>query len=186
MLNAKEKILKNINVSIISLCGFVDKYIFNVLNFYFPFDWGCRIHRLHVCGGVRSPPNECPGYETKQSDGEVPVMLELWGMPSIPGSLWAGVVAPDRALSMGQIGLNCVLMLDWIVWNRIVFLYWICTAQNWMVRNKTPLTFNCKQQQYLYETKLFELELFDSTELAEIDIYFTIKLCTHAKLNCLK
>ena len=25
-------------------------------------------------------PNECPRYDTKQSDGEVPVMLELWGM----------------------------------------------------------------------------------------------------------
>ena len=24
-------------------------------------------------------PNECPGYDTKQSDGEIPVMLELWG-----------------------------------------------------------------------------------------------------------
>ena len=23
------------------------------------------------------PPNECPGYDTKQSDGEVPVMLGL-------------------------------------------------------------------------------------------------------------
>ena len=53
------------------------------------------------------PPNECPGYDTKQSDGVVPVMLELWGMqstpslPSLPGPLWPGVVAPDRALSMG-------------------------------------------------------------------------------------
>ena len=52
-------------------------------------------------------PNECPGYDTKQSDGEVPAMLELWGMrrtpslPSLPGPLWPGVVAPDRALSMG-------------------------------------------------------------------------------------
>ena len=27
-------------------------------------------------------PNECPGNDTKQSDGEVPVMLELWGMQS--------------------------------------------------------------------------------------------------------
>ena len=28
-------------------------------------------------------PNECPRYDTKQSDGEVPVMLELWecGVP---------------------------------------------------------------------------------------------------------
>ena len=53
------------------------------------------------------PPNECPGYDTKQSDGEVPVMLDLWGMqstlslPSLPGPLWPGVVAPDKALSMG-------------------------------------------------------------------------------------
>ena len=50
---------------------------------------------------------ECPGYDTKQSDGEVPAMLELWGMwstlslPSLPGPLWPGVIAPDRALSMG-------------------------------------------------------------------------------------
>ena len=34
--------------------------------------------------------NECPGYNNKQSDGEVPVLLELWGMwstrslPSFP------------------------------------------------------------------------------------------------------
>ena len=58
-------------------------------------------------GGVRPPPNECPGYDTKQSDGEVPAMLELWGMqstpslPSLPGPLLPGVVAPDRALFMG-------------------------------------------------------------------------------------
>ena len=25
------------------------------------------------------PRNECPGYDTKQSDGEVPVILGLWG-----------------------------------------------------------------------------------------------------------
>ena len=57
--------------------------------------------------GKTSPHNECPRYDTKQSDGEVPAMLELWGMrstpslPSLPGPLWPGVVAPDRALSMG-------------------------------------------------------------------------------------
>ena len=62
--------------------------------------------------------NDCPGYDTKQSDGEAPVMLELWGilstplLPSLPGSLWSGVVASDRVLSMGQIELNCVLMLN--------------------------------------------------------------------------
>ena len=29
---------------------------------------------------VRFPFNECLGYDTKQSDGEVPVMLELGGI----------------------------------------------------------------------------------------------------------
>ena len=72
-------------------------------------------------------PNECPGYDTKHTDGEVPVMLEFWGMrstPSLPflqGPLWPGVVAPNRVLSMGQIELNSVLMLNWIGWNRTVF-----------------------------------------------------------------
>ena len=49
--------------------------------------------------------------ETKQFDGEAPVMLELWGMRSTPlllsfqGPPWPGVVAFDRVLSMGQIEL---------------------------------------------------------------------------------
>ena len=70
--------------------------------------WGCRIRRLQFSRGVRLPPrNESHGYDTKQSDGEVPIMLKLWGMqsapllPSLPGPLWPGVVAPDRALFMG-------------------------------------------------------------------------------------
>ena len=63
----------------------------------------------------KTPPNECPGYDTKQSDGEVPAVLELWGMrstpslPSLPGPLRPGVVAPDRALSMGHIELTAYL-----------------------------------------------------------------------------
>ena len=46
-------------------------------------------------------PNEHPVYDTKQSDDKVPVILELWGMwstsslPSLPGPLWSGMVAPD-------------------------------------------------------------------------------------------
>ena len=55
----------------------------------------------------KTPPNECPAYDTKQSDFEAPVVLELWGMlsthslPLLPGQLWARKVAPDRVLSMG-------------------------------------------------------------------------------------
>ena len=61
---------------------------------------GWRMHWLHLCRGV-TPPNKCPGYDTKQSDGEVPVILELWRMqcttslPSFPGLLWPRVVALD-------------------------------------------------------------------------------------------
>ena len=61
----------------------------------------------------KDSPNECPRYNTKQSDGEAPVILELWGrrntslLPSLPGPLWLEAVAPDRVLSMGQIEVNC-------------------------------------------------------------------------------
>ena len=62
-------------------------------------------------------PKECPAYDTKQSDGEVPVMQELWRMrnthslQSLSGPLCSGVIAPDRVLSMGQTELNSILML---------------------------------------------------------------------------
>ena len=60
-------------------------------------------------------------------DGVVPVILEFWGirnahwLSSLPCPLLLGVVAPDRVLSMGQIELNCKLLLNWIAWNRTVF-----------------------------------------------------------------
>ena len=56
-------------------------------------------------------------------------MMGLWGrqitpsLTSHPGLLWPGVVAPERVLSMGQIEQNCVLMLNWIVWNRTVLAF---------------------------------------------------------------
>ena len=65
-------------------------------------------------GGKTPPPNDCPACDTKHSDGEVPVMLEIWGMqstpslPSLPGPLWPRMVAPDRVQSMGHIELDSV------------------------------------------------------------------------------
>ena len=50
---------------------------------------------------------ECLGYDTKQFDGETPIMLELWGMwsipslQSLPGPLWPRKVAPDTVLPLG-------------------------------------------------------------------------------------
>ena len=54
---------------------------------------------------VYDTPHECPGYDTKQSDGEIPLILWLWGMrstpslPSLPGPLWPGIVAPIHRLN---------------------------------------------------------------------------------------
>ena len=111
----------------------------------YPWPWPrVRIHQLYLCRGV-PPPNECPVYDTKQSDDKAPVMLELWRMqntpllPSLPGPLWLKVVSPDRVLSMGQIEINCVLMINWIVWNMIVFDI---------------------ETVYLCKTELFEIEVF--------------------------
>ena len=59
----------------------------------------------------KTPNNKCPGYDTKQSDGVAPAVLQLWGMrstsslPSLLGLLWPRVIAPDKAQSMGQIEL---------------------------------------------------------------------------------
>ena len=45
-------------------------------------------------------------------------MLEFWEMPStpllplLPGLLWPSVVGPNRILLMGQIELNCLLVLN--------------------------------------------------------------------------
>ena len=81
----------------------------------------------------KTPPNECPGYDTKQSDGEVPVKLKLWGMqstlslPSLPGPLWPDLLAPDRALSIVLTELHCFLMLKWIVWNRTILTFKLYT-----------------------------------------------------------
>ena len=44
-------------------------------------------------------------------------------LPSLPGPPWPGVVAIDRVLSIGQIELNCVLILNWIAWNWTVYMY---------------------------------------------------------------
>ena len=71
-----------------------------------PVSWGCRLHRQHLGRRVK-PSNECPGYDSKQSDGEFQVMQELWGMRSTHSLPWLtcphrpGMVAPDRAPSIG-------------------------------------------------------------------------------------
>ena len=64
--------------------------------------WNTQSASLQRCKTPPSP-NECLGYDIKQSNGKALVMLWLWGMrsipslPFLPGPLWPGVVAPDRS-----------------------------------------------------------------------------------------
>ena len=87
----------------------IDKYVSsnNIPLPFFAQSAGAEEYTNCICRGVRPHPHECPGYDTKQSDGEVPVMLEVWGMwsnpllPLLTGPLWPGMVAPDRVVSKG-------------------------------------------------------------------------------------
>ena len=105
-----------------------------------PFGWGCRIYRRHLCRGVRVLPTSVQLMTLNNLE----MFQELWGMrdipslPSLPGSQWPGEVAPDRVLSLSQIGLNCALMLKWTAWNIMVLtLNWVWTntilTLNWIV-----------------------------------------------------
>ena len=59
----------------------------------------------------------------------------LFLLPSLPGplfpevgagSLWHGVVASERVLTMGWIEQNHLLRINWIVWNRTVLTFKSC------------------------------------------------------------
>ena len=57
--------------------------------------------------GKTPPTDECPGYNTRQSDGEAPVqdLWEMWSTSSLsllPGPLWPGMVVPIRISFLGQ------------------------------------------------------------------------------------
>ena len=111
-------------------------------NCFCPVSWDCRIHRLHFCRGAR--PNQ-------RSFGECRALYHCNRK----------VVAPERVLSMDQIELNCLLLLNWVSWNRTVLtlklrtyakLNWLkwnwvcmlnCIIQNWTVFDfETVLSLN--------------------------------------------
>ena len=65
-------------------------------------------------------------------------------LPSLPGSLWPGAVVSDRVLSMGQIELNSVFVLNWIVWNRHFWHLNSVFKLNWIVWNITVYMYRIK------------------------------------------
>ena len=77
--------------------------------------------------------NECSGYDIKPSDGEAPVMLEIWEIWSTLsltlhlGPLWPKVVVPDSPIY----GSNKWFMLNWIIWNRTVWPFNCVLSNEW-------------------------------------------------------
>ena len=63
-------------------------------------------------------------YENNHIHVIFTVMLELWGMRGTP--LLPSLLGPLWVLAIGEIELNCQLMLNWIIWNRTVLTFnWV-------------------------------------------------------------
>ena len=118
-------------------------------------------------------PNECAGYDTKQSDGKVPVMLELWecGVPlhchrfqDHSGPEWKHLIG----LIYGSNRTKVCIMLNWIVWN--ITLFDIETVYSWQTELfEMELFWTLKL--YFRETKLFEIELFWHFTVYKYNLY---------------
>ena len=94
--------------------------------------WGCRIHQPHLCRRVRLPQRVSWiwhymiwwwGFSNTGALGNVEYLFIAIAPRSTlawSGSTWYGPIhGSDRTVSH----LNCVLMLNWIVWNRTVYMY---------------------------------------------------------------
>ena len=149
-----------------------------------------RIHWLHVCRGVRPPPQRVSKLWHYTIWWWVARNAGIWGMqitsslPFLPGPPRPGVVAPNRVLSLGPIELNCVLMLNWIPWRRTVLTFkmrsyaklsclkWTCFCMlNWIIWNRT----------------VFDIEtVLTLNWIVWNRTVLTFKMHTQTKLNCLK
>ena len=90
--------------------------------------WGCRIYQLHLCRGVRFPQRVSWiwHYTIWWSGSSNVVALgnaEYLIISMAPSQLLPGVLAGNWVPSKGQIELNCVLIQNWITWNRTVLTF---------------------------------------------------------------
>ena len=132
--------------------------------FYGPVGWNCRIHRLHLCWGVRSPPTSVQDMTLNNQMVKFQY-CRSFEYPLIVIAPRARVVTPDRVLSMGQIERNRGFeSLLFLLLNCILLL-------NWIARNRTVLT--------------GKLHTFAKLNCLKWNGFFTLKLY-YAKLNCSK
>ena len=99
-----------------------------------PVGWDCKIHRFYLCRGVRySQRVSCLWHLTiwwwSFSDAGALGNAEYSFITIAPKFTLSVVVTLDRVLFMGQIELNYVLMLNWIVLNRTVLTFELCVSK---------------------------------------------------------
>ena len=140
---------------------------------YWPLECVTSFRRItllwHVCSGRRSKYNSktdingCPWYDTKQFNGEILVILELWGMwstlklPLFPSELMPGLLVADRVLSICQMELFHIQTGC----KQMTYAKLNC--------NKTVWSFNCVQTTNLCLIELLLIHM----------IFATIKLCSN-------
>ena len=95
-----------------------NKTVFTFNPLYIPVGWGHTIHKLHLCRGGKTPPtsvldmtldNLMVRFQWFWSFGKCGALRHCHRSQVHSGP---GVVAPDWALSMVQMELNFVLMLN--------------------------------------------------------------------------
>ena len=92
-----------------------------------PVGWDWRIHRLLLCTGVRP----------RQRVSWIWFWIIWWCDSSNAGALGNAeypfiAITPRSTIAlMGQLELNCALMLNWIVRNRIE-IYWSISLVGWV------------------------------------------------------
>ena len=100
----------------------------------FPVGWGCRIHWLHFCRGVRHPHltsvldmtlnNLMVRFQQCWSFGEcgVPLHCHWHTYAKMNCLIKLNSFKIEMFLTIKlYLHLNCMLMLNWIIWNRTVF-----------------------------------------------------------------
>ena len=113
---------------------------------YCPVGWGCKIHWLHLCRGVRPPltsvlymtlNNLIVRFQWCWSFGDAEhLFIDIAPRSTVArnGSIWSRPI-------YGLNRTNCILMLNWIVWIRTAWLNWIAWSRN--VLHKLYLYLNC-------------------------------------------
>ena len=125
---------------------------------YCPVVWGCKIHRLHPCRGVRPLPtsfldmtrnNLMVRFQWCWDFGKFEAPLHCYCSQVHSGPEWQHLIE-----------LNCILMLKWIFWIRTVWQNWIVWNRNVFDNYTVYFHLNCvlMQNWIVWNGTIFDIE----------------------------